>query len=51
MYRMALDPENPATEVYVILRVYNLGLSAPLVVICGKHEAIQKSIGWPFFKL
>ena len=28
-----------------------LYLSAPLVVICGKHEAIQKSIGWPFFKL
>ena len=25
MYRMALKPENPATEVYVILRVYNLG--------------------------
>ena len=22
---MALDPENPATEVYVILRVFNLG--------------------------
>lgn len=22
---MALDPKNPATEVYVILRVYNLG--------------------------
>ena len=25
MHRMALDPENPAAEVYVILRVYNLG--------------------------
>ena len=25
MYRMALDPENPATEVYVIVRVHNLG--------------------------
>ena len=25
MYRTALYPKNPATEVYVILRVYNLG--------------------------
>ena len=30
---------------------YEGGISAPLVVICGKHEVIQKSIGWPFFKL
>lgn len=25
MHRVALDPKKPATEVYVILRVFNLG--------------------------